>query len=214
MTAGVGDSGGGVGIGENGVVAAEDLDIGLIDSIVGGRTDGEAQIKITMAPKSPLAGKENLSVPLQSGLTPVDTLARTSGGEAQVVLPSEMADYPIEPLEPIEDASIRLLQSPTAKLKMTAAMPEGSQQVHRPKPKMMNHEVIEAEVQEEIIEQHEMGESHKPKDYYIPSQEWAITAQEAADVIMKAREIRENEELRAATIKVLLKRKQAIENVL
>ena len=53
----------------------------------------------------------------------------------------------------------------------------------------------------------------KPKDFFLPSQEWPISAQEAADTLLKAQEIKRNKELLKAAVIILILKKRAIEAI-
>ena len=58
-----------------------------------------------------------------------------------------------------------------------------------------------------------VGVSKKPQTFWIPSREYGITAQEAADILQVSREIRANKKLLKATLFILLAKKRAIEDI-
>ena len=59
------------------------------------------------------------------------------------------------------------------------------------------------------------GTSKMPRDkgYKLPSSEWEVTAQEAANILVKAEEIKAHKVLNKEALAVLRKKKKAIEKV-
>ena len=53
----------------------------------------------------------------------------------------------------------------------------------------------------------------EPKQYRIPSQSWPITAEEAADIMLRAVEVKSNKEIVKAATAILKARKKAIAKV-
>ena len=51
----------------------------------------------------------------------------------------------------------------------------------------------------------------KPKEFTIPSRDWPITANEAADIKVTYQEILDNKELNRAAMKILKEKKKTIE---
>ena len=54
----------------------------------------------------------------------------------------------------------------------------------------------------------------EPKTWSIPSQDWPISASEAADALTRAQEIEDNKDLHKAAVATLKKKKKAIDKVL
>jgi hypothetical protein len=54
----------------------------------------------------------------------------------------------------------------------------------------------------------------KPKKYTIPSRDWGITADEAANILVSAKEVKANKALYDAAIKHLKEKKDAINEIL
>ncbi len=58
-----------------------------------------------------------------------------------------------------------------------------------------------------------MAGMNEPKQYKIPSREWSITAGEAADILIAAKEIEKNKPLHKVALADLKNRKKAITEV-
>jgi len=59
-----------------------------------------------------------------------------------------------------------------------------------------------------------MTESKGPKEYTIPSRSWGITAEEAANILISAKEVKANKALYDAAIKHLKDKKDSISEIL
>ncbi len=53
-----------------------------------------------------------------------------------------------------------------------------------------------------------------PKEYQIPSRSYGVTANEAADILIAAKEVMANKQLNKVVMKVLRDKKKAIEKTL
>ncbi len=72
--------------------------------------------------------------------------------------------------------------------------------------------ILDDSVLSDLISEEEItvGTNKKPRTFFIPSREFGITGSDEADILITAREIRNNKELLRAAIIVLLSRKKAI----
>lgn len=77
-------------------------------------------------------------------------------------------------------------------------------------------DIISDSILGDLIDDEEItvGANRKPQTFFIPSREYGITPNEAADMLLVAREIRSNKKLLRAAIIILLAKKRAIEVVL
>jgi hypothetical protein len=58
-----------------------------------------------------------------------------------------------------------------------------------------------------------MSNGKSPKEYTIPSRSWPITAQEAADTLIAAKEIQGHRELNKAALKILREKKKTVDKI-
>jgi hypothetical protein len=54
----------------------------------------------------------------------------------------------------------------------------------------------------------------EPKTWTIPSRDWGITADEAANILVSAEEVKKNKDLYKVAVATLKKKKKAIDKVL